>query len=107
MLDYLDESGWVKLYPQQLPSSPVTTSAASCSSSPRANAYVFKPSLKQCSTRDSRGVPCELEEDHEGNHDCRDALFIYLQAWADYQGPVCRTRRGPAEYIFVEGPLCL
>jgi hypothetical protein len=65
------------------------------------------PSLRQCGYRESGGVQCEREDRHEGRHDYTDALFLFWQIRYGLVGPVCRTRRGPPEYTYEKGPMCL
>lgn len=85
---------------------PTSTSVPTCVAAPVA-AFTYASALPQCRYRESGGVQCEREHKHEGGHAMPDALFSYLQARWDLQGPICRVRRGPPEYIYEEGPMCL
>ena len=86
--------------------SPATTLAPACVTGQVA-AYAHAPALPQCRYKDSGGARCEREEGHKEGHHMPDALFMFLQARWGLQGPICHTRRGPPEYIYEEGPMCL
>lgn len=65
------------------------------------------PSLPQCPYHESGGARCEAESGHQGPHDFTDALFWFGQHRWGLQGPICLTRRGPAMYVYEEGPMQL
>lgn len=73
--------------------------AAPACSPGSADAITHEDNLPQCGYRESGGHQCEREHGHKGRHGMPDALFIFLQNRWHLQGPVCRTRRGPPEYV--------
>jgi len=74
----------------------------------RVFAVLHVPSLPQCTYFESGGERCELEHEHGGGHAFPDAVFLFLQRrYGNLHGPICRRRRGPAEYVYEEEPMCL
>ncbi len=80
------------------PAHAVSAVAPACSPG-TALAITHEANLPQCSYRESGGVRCEHARGHRGGHGMSDALFIFLQNRWHLQGPICRTRRGPPEYV--------
>lgn len=97
----------LKVQVDTAPRYPIKLMGPTCSAGP-VSAVAHVPSLAQCPYHESGGARCELEHHHEGGHAFTDAIFIFLQArYGELHGPRCRTRRGPSEYIYKEGPMCL
>lgn len=94
------------LYPEKLPSFSTTRPEPACSPG-LATAAPHVPSLRQCPYHESGGARCEREHGHTGGHTFDDAVFAFLQGRWGLQGPICRTRRGPPEYQYLPGPMCL